>query len=85
MNNNIFVSYSVASAFGEPHAYTFDGLPYTFKGKGEYDMVVSTNPNLRIQCRTSPFYGMLTTRNQIDAYSDHGPLEIHTSEPMCLN
>ncbi|XP_073481569.1 sushi domain-containing protein 2 [Aquarana catesbeiana] len=49
----------VASAFGEPHAYTFDGLPYTFKGKGEYDMVVSTNPNLRIQCRTSPFYAPL--------------------------
>ncbi|XP_018413992.1 PREDICTED: sushi domain-containing protein 2 [Nanorana parkeri] len=47
----------VASAFGEPHIISFDGLSYTYKGKGEYDMVVSTKPNLRIQCRTSPYHG----------------------------
>ncbi|KAM9330911.1 sushi domain-containing protein 2 [Gastrophryne carolinensis] len=46
----------VASAFGEPHIIGFDGFPLTFKGKGEYDMVLSENPSLNIQCRTSPFY-----------------------------
>ncbi|XP_044131767.1 uncharacterized protein LOC122924584 isoform X1 [Bufo gargarizans] len=45
----------VASAFGEPHIITFDGLNYTYKGKGEYYLVKSTNPSLSIQCRTKPF------------------------------
>ncbi|XP_068102447.1 sushi domain-containing protein 2 isoform X2 [Hyperolius riggenbachi] len=46
----------VASAFGEPHIISFDGLTYSYKGKGEYDMVVSTEPSLTIQCRTSPYH-----------------------------
>ncbi|XP_075691612.1 sushi domain-containing protein 2 isoform X2 [Rhinoderma darwinii] len=45
----------VASVFGEPHIITFDGLNYTYKGKGEYYLVKSTNPSLSIQCRTKPF------------------------------
>ncbi|XP_056393196.1 sushi domain-containing protein 2 [Hyla sarda] len=45
----------VASAFGEPHIITFDGLNYTYKGKGEYYLVNSTDPSLTIQCRTTPF------------------------------
>ncbi|XP_066459292.1 uncharacterized protein [Eleutherodactylus coqui] len=45
----------VASAFGEPHIITFDGLNYTFKGKGEYYLVKSTNQSLIIQCRTKPY------------------------------
>ncbi|KAG8597924.1 hypothetical protein GDO81_002432 [Engystomops pustulosus] len=48
----------VASAFGEPHIITFDGLNYTYKGKGEYYLVKSTNPSLSIQCRTTPFQGV---------------------------
>ena len=28
-----------ATVFGDPHVYTFDGLPYTFNGKGEFVLV----------------------------------------------
>ncbi|XP_069816831.1 sushi domain-containing protein 2 [Dendropsophus ebraccatus] len=45
----------VASAFGEPHIITFDGLNYTYKGKGEYYLVKSSDPSLSIQCRTEPY------------------------------
>lgn len=60
-----FCLFFVASAFGEPHIIGFDGLNFTYKGKGEYDMVISTNPNLTIQCRTSPYKGMLIVRDKI--------------------
>ncbi|XP_063820371.1 sushi domain-containing protein 2 isoform X2 [Pseudophryne corroboree] len=45
----------VASAFGEPHFISFDGLDYSFKGKGQYVLVASSHPSLNIQCRTTPF------------------------------
>ncbi|KAM3937033.1 sushi domain-containing protein 2 [Leptodactylus fuscus] len=54
----------VASAFGEPHFITFDGLDYTFNGKGEYYMVKATNPFLSIQFRTTPFQGELAESEQ---------------------
>ncbi|KAM5193400.1 sushi domain-containing protein 2 isoform 2-T2 [Mantella aurantiaca] len=58
----------VASAFGEPHLISFDGLAYSYKGKGEYDMVVSTN--LRIQCRTSPY--LAPPSHNVIVHEDNG-------------
>ncbi|XP_068767709.1 sushi domain-containing protein 2 isoform X3 [Struthio camelus] len=41
-----------ASAFGDPHFITFDGLNFTFKGQGEYTFVESDLTSLRVQGRT---------------------------------
>ncbi|NWH57177.1 SUSD2 protein, partial [Geococcyx californianus] len=41
-----------ASAFGDPHFLTFDGLNFTFKGLGEYTLVESDLTSLRVQGRT---------------------------------
>ncbi|XP_067376415.1 sushi domain-containing protein 2 isoform X1 [Channa argus] len=38
--------------FGDPHFITFDGLSYTFNGKGEYYLVSLPNGELSIQART---------------------------------
>ncbi|XP_008284719.1 sushi domain-containing protein 2 [Stegastes partitus] len=43
---------SSAVVFGDPHFITFDGVSYTFNGKGEYTLV--THRLLRIQGRTEP-------------------------------
>lgn len=32
---------AVATVFGDPHIFTFDGLPYTFNGRGEFVLVKS--------------------------------------------
>ena len=41
-----YINYSkfAATVFGDPHVYTFDGLEYTFNGKGEYVMVRADSP-----------------------------------------
>ena len=41
--------------FGDPHFRTFDGLPYTFNGLGEYTLVDANNGDSRIllQARTA--------------------------------
>ncbi|XP_032094420.1 sushi domain-containing protein 2 [Thamnophis elegans] len=41
-----------ASAFGDPHFITFDGLNFTFKGLGEYLVLGSERTNLSVQGRT---------------------------------
>uniref|UniRef100_A0A087Y8R0 Sushi domain containing 2 n=1 Tax=Poecilia formosa TaxID=48698 RepID=A0A087Y8R0_POEFO len=38
--------------FGNLHFITFDGLSYTFNGRGEYYLLLSTDKNLSIQTRT---------------------------------
>ncbi|KAM7415698.1 hypothetical protein PAMA_017976 [Pampus argenteus] len=38
--------------FGDPHFITFDGLSYTFNGKGEYDLVSLPDRELSVQART---------------------------------
>ncbi|XP_040010330.1 sushi domain-containing protein 2 isoform X2 [Xiphias gladius] len=37
---------------GDPHFLTFDGLSYTFNGKGEYYLVSSPDKELSVQART---------------------------------
>ena len=37
-----------ATVFGDPHVYTFDGLPYTFNGKGEFVLVRSNSPKVKL-------------------------------------
>lgn len=41
-----------ASAFGDPHFITFDGLNFTFKGLGEYLVLGSKRTSLSVQGRT---------------------------------
>ena len=40
--------------FGDPHFFTFDGLGYSFNGKGEYTLVMSESRQLTVQGRTEP-------------------------------
>ncbi|XP_074146807.1 sushi domain-containing protein 2 [Sminthopsis crassicaudata] len=42
----------LASAFGDPHFLTFDGVRFTFNGRGEYVMVQSELTELMVQART---------------------------------
>ena len=37
-----------ATVFGDPHIYTFDHLPYTFNGKGEYVLVHSDSDKVKL-------------------------------------
>lgn len=48
----LFPLLKTASAFGDPHFFTFDGLNFTFKGQGEYTLVESDLTSLRVQGRT---------------------------------
>lgn len=45
-----------AVVFGDPHFVTFDGVSYSFNGRGEYDLVKSQK-DLTIQGRTEPMSG----------------------------
>ncbi len=36
------------AVFGDPHFYTFDGMPYTFNGKGEFVLVRSDSPEVKL-------------------------------------
>ncbi|KAL0965648.1 hypothetical protein UPYG_G00283940 [Umbra pygmaea] len=40
--------------FGDPHFITFDGVSYSFNGKGEYTIMVSESKEVTIQGRTEP-------------------------------
>uniref|UniRef100_A0A3P9H7J0 Sushi domain-containing protein 2 n=1 Tax=Oryzias latipes TaxID=8090 RepID=A0A3P9H7J0_ORYLA len=46
-----------AVVFGDPHFITFDGVSYSFNGKGEYTLVTSADKQLTIQGRTEPIDG----------------------------
>ena len=37
-----------ATVFGDPHVYTFDGMPYTFNGKGEFVLVRANSPKVKL-------------------------------------
>ncbi|KAG7224012.1 hypothetical protein INR49_015269, partial [Caranx melampygus] len=54
-----YQSPSSAVVFGDPHFITFDGVSYSFNGKGEYTLVKSEEPKLTIQGRTEPVNGTI--------------------------
>ncbi|XP_057674434.1 sushi domain-containing protein 2 [Corythoichthys intestinalis] len=47
---------SSAVVFGDPHFITFDGVGYSFNGKGEYILLTSPAKQLTIQGRTEPVH-----------------------------
>ena len=43
--NSIMISFNLATVFGDPHVYTFDGKEYTFNGKGKlHKQVENSSP-----------------------------------------
>ncbi|XP_066834877.1 sushi domain-containing protein 2 isoform X3 [Anser cygnoides] len=58
-----------ASAFGDPHFLTFDGLNFTFKGQGEYMLVESDLTSLRVQGRTQQAHFPNGTEAQVTGLS----------------
>ena len=42
------VPYLLATVFGDPHFYTFDGKEYTFNGKGEFVLVRADSPRVKL-------------------------------------
>lgn len=48
----LFLLLKIASAFGDPHFLTFDGLNFTFNGLGEYTLLESDLTSLTVQGRT---------------------------------
>ncbi|XP_056146411.1 sushi domain-containing protein 2-like [Lampris incognitus] len=49
-----YLSPKPAVVFGDPHFITFDGVSYSFNGKGEYSLVTSMSKELTVQGRTEP-------------------------------
>eukprot|EP00066_Takifugu_rubripes_P013973 XP_011603239.1 PREDICTED: sushi domain-containing protein 2 [Takifugu rubripes] len=50
---------STAVVFGDPHFVTFDGVSYSFNGRGEYNLVTSESKQLSVQGRTEPVSGTI--------------------------
>uniref|UniRef100_A0A3Q4B3U5 Uncharacterized protein n=1 Tax=Mola mola TaxID=94237 RepID=A0A3Q4B3U5_MOLML len=69
-----YESPSSAVVFGDPHFITFDGVSYSFNGKGEYTLVTSETKQLTIQGRTEPVNAInatkLTAVAMKEAFSD---------------
>lgn len=51
---NRLLPVTTAVVFGDPHFVTFDGVRYSFNGKGEYTLMTSAKTQLTIQGRTEP-------------------------------
>lgn len=51
-NVSYILRFLLGGVLGDPHFITFDGLSYTFNGKGEYNLVSSPVRELSVQART---------------------------------
>ncbi|XP_029024036.2 sushi domain-containing protein 2-like isoform X2 [Betta splendens] len=56
-----------AVVFGDPHFITFDGVSYSFNGKGEYTLVSSAKKQLTVQGRTEPVEGIKNNATKMTA------------------
>lgn len=57
-----------AAVLGDPHFVTFDGVKFTFNGKGEYHLVQSSSYQLSVQGRTEPMKsenGLITNATRL--------------------
>ncbi|XP_008324072.1 sushi domain-containing protein 2 [Cynoglossus semilaevis] len=92
-----YQSPSSAVVFGDPHFITFDGVKYSFNGKGEYTLVTSEKKHLTIQGRTEPVNGTAVNATQLTSVamreassdvievrliSDHTGLEVLQNQRM---
>lgn len=50
----LILAFDSASAFGDPHFVTFDGVSFSFSGNGEYVLLETTLSDLRVQGRAQP-------------------------------
>ncbi|XP_067340597.1 sushi domain-containing protein 2-like isoform X2 [Channa argus] len=62
-----YKSPSSAVVFGDPHFITFDGVNYSFNGKGEYTLVTSAEKKLTIQGRTEALNGNTINATKLSA------------------
>ncbi|XP_041826289.1 sushi domain-containing protein 2-like isoform X2 [Melanotaenia boesemani] len=62
-----YKSPSSAVVFGDPHFITFDGVSYTFNGKGEYTLVTSAERKLTVQGRTDLVNGTAIKATKLTA------------------
>lgn len=62
-----YKSPSSAVVFGDPHFITFDGVSYTFNGKGEYTLVSSEERKLTVQGRTDLVNGTAIKATKLTA------------------
>ena len=67
-----------ATVFGDPHLYTFDGMPYTFNGKGEFVFVRADSPRVKLdvqgrfeQVQDSPYGEVKATQLTAVAAKDN--------------
>ncbi|XP_061888061.1 sushi domain-containing protein 2-like isoform X1 [Entelurus aequoreus] len=57
----------VAVVFGDPHFITFDGVRYSFNGKGEYRLLTSAGKGLAVQGRTEPVNGTAVNATKLSS------------------
>jgi len=53
-NNTDFYLRNIATGFGDPHMITLDGVEYTFKGYGQYQILQVAGPDFQLQGRMQP-------------------------------
>lgn len=74
--------------FGNLHFITFDGLSYTFSGRGEYYLVSSGHRELRVQARTTQLKlknGEFTFKVYFHPYLIQMVLLYHFKRRFCLD
>ena len=74
--------------FGDPHIYTFDGMPYTFNGKGEFVLVRANSPRVKLdvqgrfeQVEDSPYGEVFASHLTAVAAKDN----VSSTVEVCFN
>ena len=71
---------------GEPHLRTGDGVPFSFQGAGEFQMVASPDKSVVIQARTEPFgtSTLVTLQTAIAASAAGDRVAVYASDKVSL-